>query len=173
MSHNQPFDASIPLLTEVLGDEDNATASFPETPQHVFQPTQSPLPTHLVVPGQPGHAEPWPAEPVIDGDAAGNRYASPAPAWQPSPAPAAPVWAGPDAQQLEQQITQRVLQQLQGNIERVLEQALQDSIGAVLQRSVINMAEEIRAGLQHTLHGVVSDAVNQAVSAELAHIQNP
>ena len=179
---SQSFDASIPLLTEVLHDD--AAAASPENKQaHAFQPTQSPMPTLHFVPGQPAHAEleqvatppappPAPVEIAVQAPVQPQAPTPVAlqPFWEPDPnfqgaaSLPLPAWASVDVQQLEQRVTERVLQQLQGRIDQVLEQTLQDCVTSVLQRAVADLTLEIRASLQHTLRNVVSSAVRDDVA---------
>jgi hypothetical protein len=66
--------------------------------------------------------------------------------------------------ELEHEISLRVLGQLQGRIDFVLEHRVRDSLADVLQTAVESLATEIRRGLQNTLEEVVTRAVAQEVT---------
>jgi pyruvate/2-oxoglutarate dehydrogenase complex dihydrolipoamide acyltransferase (E2) component len=139
---NKPFDATIPVLTEVM--DDNPPAAEPAA-------TNTPLAA---------------AAPV----AAPASLAAAAAASAPLAAPAAAMPAAPastDWQQVERNVTERVLQQLQGRVDFVLEQRIKDSMAEVLDRALQQLTVEIRNGLHDTIGQIVSRAVQQ----EITHLQ--
>jgi hypothetical protein len=152
------FDASIPVLTEVLEDEpasmpasmSSATPTIGDAPQAADD--SAPPATQAAQATQADHA------PQLSPAAQSSAGAAPAgPAGLDEAALAA----------LEQRLAERILQQLQGRIDFVLEQRIKDSLAEVLDHALRDLTGEIRAGLQLTLEKVVARAVSQ----ELAHLQ--
>jgi hypothetical protein len=97
-----------------------------------------------------------------------------------APAAAAPVaddadlearavgeWTGPQWDQLERRLSERILHQLQSRVDFVLEQRLRDSMQEALEAAMAGLTDEIRRGLQQTIETIVVRAVTQ----ELAHLQ--
>jgi hypothetical protein len=96
------------------------------------------------------------------------RTAAPTPKPQPSTsqAPTADL-SVEQLNQLEHQVTERVLRQMQEQIDLALEQRVRDSLADVLQTAVDGLAQEIRHGLQQA----VKDVVSRAVEQEMARLQ--
>ncbi len=141
MSHDPAFDASIPVLTEVV-----------------------------VEPGAPAaHAVPAlpavPAAPL----ASAPPVAAAAPEHEPAMLEQRAVeqWSGEQWSVMERRVTERVLQQLQGRIDFVLEQRLRDGIAEAVDKAMMNFSADIRSSLGDTLGEVVARAVSQ----EIAHIR--
>ena len=76
-------------------------------------------------------------------------------------------WTGPEWDQLERRLSERILHQLQGQVDFVLEQRLRDSMQAALEAAIAGLTDEIRRSLQQTIETIVVRAVTQ----ELAHLQ--
>ena len=150
MNQDPAFDASIPVLTEVVSDEVNPPAANESIAG------ESPAPEK----------------------AAGESNAAPVLADSTGSAPGADLgeqmerraidrWSGEQWSVMERRVTNRILQQLQGRVDFVLEQRLREGIAEAVERAMGDLADEIRLGLQGTLGEVVSRAVSQ----EIAHIQ--
>lgn len=151
MSHDPAFDTSIPVLTEVVPELNPAPAG--ETAQ-----------AQAVVPAAtPVTAPPAPAASAV---AATPAQASEAP--EVLERRAIDRWNGEQWSVLERRVTARILQQLQGRVDFVLEQRLREGIAAAVDKTLAELAGEIRQGMQETL----ADVVNRAVSQEIAHLQN-
>ena len=76
-------------------------------------------------------------------------------------------WTGPEWDQLERRLSERILHQLQGQVDFVLEQRLRDSMQAALEAAIAGLTDDIRRSLQQTIETIVVRAVTQ----ELAHLQ--
>lgn len=76
-------------------------------------------------------------------------------------------WTGPEWEQLERRLSERILHQLQGRVDFVLEQRLRDSMQQALEAAMAGLTEEIRRSLQQTIESIVVRAVTQ----ELTHLQ--
>ncbi len=76
-------------------------------------------------------------------------------------------WTGPEWDQLERRLSERILHQLQGRVDFVLEQRLRDSMQAALEAAIAGLTDDIRRSLQQTIETIVVRAVTQ----ELAHLQ--
>jgi hypothetical protein len=137
MNHDPAFDASIPVLTEVVtepkADADVAAA--------VLEPAADPV--------APAVATERDATDDI-GEQLERR--------------AVDRWSGEQWSVLERRVTNRILQQLQGRVDFVLEQRLRQGIAEAVERAMGDLADEIRLGLQGTLGEVVSRAVSQEIA---------
>lgn len=151
---NRPFDASIPVLTEVLAVPAAAEAPAPADIAEPLAPLCDDAPCMQHRPGQ---------------DMA-----------PPAPAPAALPDAGAQIERfaidglnelewdvLERRLSERILHQLQERVDSVLEQRIRDSMAEVLQRALADLTDELHKGLQRTLKQLVA----RAVSEEVAHVQ--
>lgn len=76
-------------------------------------------------------------------------------------------WTGPEWEQLERRLSERILHQLQGRVDFVLEQRLRDSMQQALEAAMAGLTDEIRRSLQQTIESIVVRAVTQ----ELTHLQ--
>jgi hypothetical protein len=76
-------------------------------------------------------------------------------------------WTGPEWEQLERRLSERILHQLQDRVDFVLEQRLRDSMQEALEAAMAGLTDEIRRSLQQTIETIVTRAVTQ----ELAHLQ--
>ena len=137
MSHDPAFDASIPVLTEVVAEP--AAPGAPVTqPAPVVEAAAPPLPTPLA-------AAPQDAPEVLERRAVDH-------------------WSGEQWSVMERRVTERILQQLQGRIDFVLEQRLREGIADAVEKALAGVSAEIRSGLQETLGQVVSRAVSQEIT---------
>lgn len=139
---NQAFDASIPVLTEIMRDEAPAPTQAPGVAAAVAAPAVPTAAARAVEPARaPANDAEAPALPALDD----------AEAW--------------DA--LERRLSERVLQQLSNRVDFVLEQRIKDSIHDVLNHALHTLTVEIREGLHDTIGKIVSRAVQQ----EITHLQ--
>lgn len=146
MNQDPAFDASIPVLTEVVTDEASPPAA-----------NESALPEKAV----PEESAPPPL--VADGTGS----APGADLGEQMERRAIDRWSGEQWSVMERRVTNRILQQLQGRVDFVLEQRLREGIHEAVERVLGGLADELRLGLQDTLGEVVSRAVSQ----EIAHLQ--
>jgi hypothetical protein len=141
MSHDPAFDASIPVLTEVVVEPGAPLAhTVPALPAVPAAPLASAPPVAATAP------EDQPA--VLEQRAVDH-------------------WSGEQWSVMERRVTERVLQQLQGRIDFVLEQRLRDGIAEAVDKAMTNFSADIRSSLGDTLGEVVARAVSQ----EIAHIR--
>ena len=141
MNHDPAFDASIPVLTEVV----NGQADQPSTPASAAASTApEAAPEAVAVEAQ---------EAADFGQQMERR--------------AIDRWRGEQWSVMERRVTNRILQQLQGRVDFVLEQRLRDGIAEAVERAMGELADELRVGLQATL----GDVVSRAVSQEIAYLQ--
>ncbi len=172
MTHNPPFDTSIPVLTEVFQDQhpDNAD----NAPPHDRRATD-----HAPAAETAAHAAP--VAPAAQPSAPVSTPAA-TPASAPAPvasahdqnqvnaqleAKAVDSWTEPEWNLMERRLSERILQQLQSRVDFVLEQRLRDSMEDVLKQAMAGLTAEIRQGLQQTIEKIVLRAVSQ----ELTHLQ--
>jgi hypothetical protein len=139
----QPFDQSIPVLTEVFADVPFKKPAAPE-------PAALPVPEVV--------EELIQDEPEPDADAIGAELE----------AIATDSWTEPEWKLLEERVAGRILAQLDARIDATLDNQLRDSLSDVLQFAMATLTVELRAGLQQAIEQTVSRAVAQ----ELAHLQN-
>lgn len=142
MSHDPAFDASIPVLTEVVA-EPNAPGA----------PVAQPAPVVEAISPTPPPPAPVVTAPQDAPEALERR--------------AVDHWSGEQWSVMERRVTERILQQLQGRIDFVLEQRLRDGIADAVDKAMTNFSADIRNSLGDTL----SDVVTRAVSQEIAHIR--
>lgn len=145
MNQDPAFDASIPVLTEVV-----AESPAPGAPP---APASSAEPAAALAPSADGAAE-GAAEGAETPEALERR--------------AAERWSGEQWSVMERRLTERVLQQLQGRIDFVLEQRLRDGIAEAVDKAMAGFSAEIRT----SLHDTLAQAVTRAVSQEITHLQN-
>lgn len=154
MNQDPAFDASIPVLTEVVTEVASDEVNPPAANESAAG--ESPAPEK----------------------AAGESNAAPVVADSTDSAPGADLgeqmerraidrWSGEQWSVMERRVTNRILQQLQGRVDFVLEQRLREGIHEAVERALGGLADELRLGLQDTLGEVVSRAVSQ----EIAHLQ--
>ena len=131
------LDASIPVLTEIIAQEQDfiATAAtpLPFSPPAALHPSADET---IEIP-----------EVVVSADV------------PPSAAMSDSQWEA-----LEHKISERVLSQLQTRIDFVLEHQVRDSLASALQLAVDGMLAEIKRGLHHTLEEGVASAVAQEIA---------
>lgn len=129
----QPFDQSIPVLTEVFADVAARKA----------EPAPEPEPAHLeIVPDLIQDPDP---------EAIGAELQ----------ALATETWTEPEWKLLEQRIAGRLLQQLDARVDATLDMHLRDSLADVLQSAMTMLTTELRSGLQHAIDTTVRRAVAQ------------
>ena len=192
---NQPsgFDASIPVLTEVLHDAAEAAQPRPaaappavlnhETPfidapapapifsapvsSPYFSATPMSAPAPTASPPPPATSTPDYMHTAIPAAAYGAAAAALHDRGAVLEAEAGARWDEQDWQTLELRLSERILHQLQGRIDFVLEQRIKDGIFEVVSRALGQLSNDIRGGVQHT----VEQAVAAAVAHELAQLR--
>ena len=78
--------------------------------------------------------------------------------------PVTPSLRNDEWDQLERNISERVLRQVLGRIDFVLEHRVRDSLADALQLAVEGVSLEIKRGLHQTLEDVISRAVSQEIT---------
>ncbi|MES2261916.1 MAG: hypothetical protein V4724_25635 [Pseudomonadota bacterium] len=147
MSQLPAFDASIPVLTEVLHDTPPVHQSHPPATLAVLPLNATTAPAAVPVPAEPMAVTV--AEPLALEAQAVHQFDD-------------GEWA-----LLERRLSERILHQLQGRVDFVLEQRIKDSMEEVLSHALRDLTMEIRNGLHDTLSKIVTRAVTQ----ELTHLQ--
>ena len=137
MSHDPAFDASIPVLTEVVV-EPGAQLAPPATPAPAPAAASAPAPAQLA------------AAPQDTPEALERR--------------AVDHWSGEQWSVMERRVAERILQQLEGRIDFVLEQRLRDGIAEAVDKAMTNFSADIRSSLGDTLNEVVTRAVSQEIA---------
>ena len=137
MNHDPAFDASIPVLTEVVA-EPNAPGAPVAQPAPVVEAEAPPLPA-------PVAAAPQDAPEALERRAVDH-------------------WSGEQWSVMERRVTERILQQLQGRIDFVLEQRLRDGIADAVDKAMTSFSADIRNSLGDTLSDVVTRAVSQEIA---------
>lgn len=135
MSHDPAFDASIPVLTEVVAEPN--TTNVPDAPVVPDVPVAPPAPVVTTAPQD--------APEVLERRAVDH-------------------WSGEQWSVMERRVTERILQQLQGRIDFVLEQRLRDGIADAVDKAMANLSADIRSSLGDTLNEVVTRAVSQEIA---------
>ena len=135
MNDNDELDATIPVLTEIIAQEqDFADAAFQSAP-------------------------PEPPPPEDPGASETAELTEVAAEVAPSTALSDKQW-----QALEHKISERVLRQLQTRIDFVLEHRIRDGLANALQLAVDGIAADIKRGLHQTLEDVIARAVAQEIA---------
>ncbi|MDP3844630.1 MAG: hypothetical protein Q8Q81_19030 [Oxalobacteraceae bacterium] len=135
MNDNDELDATIPVLTEIIAQEqDFADAAFQSAP-------------------------PEPPPPEDPGASETAELTEVAAEVAPSTALSESQW-----QALEHKISERVLRQLQTRIDFVLEHRIRDGLANALQLAVDGIAADIKRGLHQTLEDVIARAVAQEIA---------
>jgi hypothetical protein len=137
MSHDPAFDASIPVLTEVVA-EPTAPGAPVAQPAPVVEAAAPPPPAPVV-------AAPQDAPEALERRAVDH-------------------WSGEQWSVMERRVTERILQQLQGRIDFVLEQRLRDGIAEAVDKAMTSFSADIRNSLGDTLNDVVIRAVSQEIA---------
>lgn len=150
---NDQIDESIPVLTEVISAQDPApSAAKTKTESHFPFAATANSPTKTVS-NKPLVSAIHAAQEVLsqtDFDAMEtNKERS----------ISAEEWA-----QLEQTIRENVLRQVLARVDFVLEHRVTDSLAEVLQTAVDRLADDIRAGLRHSIEEVVTRALTQEIA---------
>lgn len=137
MNHDPAFDASIPVLTEVVA-EPNAPGAPVAQPAPIVEAEAPPPPVPVV-------AAPQDAPEALERRAVDH-------------------WSGEQWSVMERRVTERILQQLQGRIDFVLEQRLRDGIADAVDKAMTNFSADIRNSLGEMLSDVVTRAVSQEIA---------
>lgn len=137
MNHDPAFDASIPVLTEVVA-EPNAPGAPVAQSAPIVEAEAPPPPVPMV-------AAPQDAPEALERRAVDH-------------------WSGEQWSVMERRVTERILQQLQGRIDFVLEQRLRDGIADAVDKAMTNFSADIRNSLGETLSDVVTRAVSQEIA---------
>jgi hypothetical protein len=137
MNHDPAFDASIPVLTEVVA-EPNAPGAPVAQPAPIVEAEAPPPPVPVV-------AAPQDAPEALERRAVDH-------------------WSGEQWSVMERRVTERILQQLQGRIDFVLEQRLRDGIADAVDKAMTSFSADIRNSLGDTLNDVVTRAVSQEIA---------
>lgn len=165
MSSSSPFDASIPVLTEVIDTQallhqDVVPATVP--PPFAEQPGQGGSDDEVVVNKVVVNAA------VVDAVDVYTPHAGTAAALEQAPAEWAPTDAAPtDWAALEQRLCERILQRLQGQVGFLIEQRIRESMADALQLALASMAGQLADGLG----GALEQIVTRAVGEELLHLR--
>ncbi|WP_395004832.1 hypothetical protein [Undibacterium sp.] len=157
---NEQIDESIPVLTEIIATPDGspvtnktktAEAHFPlstpviATANIANKPISAAIAAAKEVLAQPALFEAEIFETVIEE--------------QKTASISEQDWA-----ELEQTVRENVLRQVLSRVDFVLEHRVSDSLAEVLQTAVDRLADEIRAGLRHSMEEVVTRAVTQELN---------
>ena len=134
MSQAQSFDASIPVLTEVLKAE--------------------PLGGDLL-PGETANL------PGATSTGAASTRAETAAQLE---ADAVDGWSDAEWAMLEHRLSERIMGKLQSRVDFVLEQRIKDSMAEVLTHALHGLTNEIRIGLHDTIEKIVARAVSQELT---------
>lgn len=167
MSSSSPFDASIPVLTEVIDTQallhqDVAPARVP--PPFPEQPEQAGSDDEVV---ENAVVESAVVEAAVV-DAFTPHTTTAAAAVEPAPVAWAPADSAPtDWAALEQRLCERILQQLQGQVGFLIEQRIRESMADALQLALASMAGQLADGLS----GALEQIVTRAVGEELLHLR--
>lgn len=137
MNHDPAFDASIPVLTEVVA-EPNVPGAPVALPAPIVAAEAPPPPVPVV-------AAPQDAPEALERRAVDH-------------------WSGEQWSVMERRVTERILQQLQGRIDFVLEQRLRDGIADAVDKAMTSFSADIRNSLGETLSDVVTRAVSQEIA---------
>ena len=137
MNHDPAFDASIPVLTEVVA-EPNAPGAPVAQSAPIVEAEAPPPPVPVV-------AAPEDAPEALERRAVDH-------------------WSGEQWSVMERRVTERILQQLQGRIDFVLEQRLRDGIADAVDKAMTSFSADIRNSLGETLSDVVTRAVSQEIA---------
>ncbi len=177
MSGAAPFDAGIPVLTEVVKEIVPVTAPPPHSPARpavwrTGSAATAPLPTppaavpaaatDLAAPAEPAGPGPaaLPAEPADDGAAsAPAAYVDLIERVMPAVPAAQRTGTGTDLAALEQALGERILQQLMPRVDALVAERLEQALQG--------FASSLRAGLGDSVAQAVADSVRQ----ELAGLQ--
>jgi hypothetical protein len=152
MSSSSPFDASIPVLTEVIDTQallHQDIAPAPVAPSIRDQPEQAGSDDEVV-------------ENAVVESAVVGAYTPHATTAAAAVEPAPTDWAA-----LEQRLCERILQQLQGQVGFLIEQRIRESMADALQLALASMAGQLADGLG----GALEQIVTRAVGEELLHLR--
>lgn len=148
----QPFDHGIPLLTEVLSEQEELAAEIPASEPDTVKPGMFQTQPDGEMPG----SDPEGSTPGFAVGAETNTHPS-------------PVAIEPDWEAIEARLTQRILHQVQGKIDHLLEERIAHVLQTALQNALIGMRGALREDLQQSLEQIVA----HAVSHELGHLHRP
>lgn len=136
---NSAHEAGIPVLTEVIADDEHFIA--PPKPQAT---APAPAPAVHATPVQPV-SKPVPRPEVVD-------------------VPLIDGWLTEEWNRLERKIGGRILQQVMASVEQQIEDRVRDALADVLQMSIESMANELKHNLRGTLEVIIAQAVHQEIS---------
>ena len=136
MSQAQSFDASIPVLTEVLKAESLGDALLPGE-----------------VASEVGAANAIAAPSSTRAEIAARLEAD-----------AIDGWSDAEWSMLEHRLSERIMGKLQSRVDFVLEQRIKDSMAEVLTHALHGLTNEIRIGLHDTIEKIVARAVLQELT---------
>jgi hypothetical protein len=147
---NEQIDESIPVLTEVISAPNGSPVSSKTKTTEAHFPLSAPATTTANVATKPISAAIAAAKQVL----------------------AQPVLFETEIEEEkvtaisaeEQTVRENVLRQVLSRVDFVLEHRVSDSLADVLQTAVDRLADEIRAGLRHSIEEVVTRAVTQELS---------
>jgi len=182
MSSSSPFDASIPVLTEVIDTQallHQDIAPAPVAPSIRDQPEQAGSDDEVVENAVVENAvvenavvendvvesavvENEVVESAVVETAVVGAYTPHATTAAAAVEPAPTDWAA-----LEQRLCERILQQLQGQVGFLIEQRIRESMADALQLALASMAGQLADGLG----GALEQIVTRAVGEELLHLR--
>jgi hypothetical protein len=152
---NTQIDESIPVLTEIIASPDGKVLSGKAKPLEPHFPLSSPANATPNVTNKPLNAaivaaQEVLAQPVLfDSETEDQKATS---------------ISAEDWKELELTVRENVLRQVLSRVDFVLEHRVSDSLADVLQNAVDRLADDIRAGLRHSIEEVVTRAVTQELS---------
>lgn len=152
---NTQIDESIPVLTEIIASPDGNVTSAKVKPSEPHFPLSSPSSGTPTISNKPLNAaivaaQEVLAQPVLfDSETEDQKAAS---------------ISAEDWKALELTVRENVLRQVLSRVDFVLEHRVSDSLAEVLQNAVDRLADDIRAGLRHSIEEVVTRAVTQELS---------
>ena len=172
MSSSSPFDASIPVLTEVIDTQallHQDIAPAPVAPSIRDQPEQAGSDDEVVENAvvendvvESAVVENEVVESAVVETAVVGAYTPHATTAAAAVEPAPTDWAA-----LEQRLCERILQQLQGQVGFLIEQRIRESMADALQLALASMAGQLADGLG----GALEQIVTRAVGEELLHLR--
>ena len=158
---NDQIDESIPVLTEIISDQNDTNAS-PKTKQKshdVHFPLSSSSAQATAPIQKPINAAIAAAKEVLARPDLFTEEQEKSKELLQSERISPEEWAN-----LEQTIRENVLRQVLARVDFVLEHRVSDSLADVLQTAVDRLAQEIRAGLRLSVEEVVTRAITQEIN---------
>jgi hypothetical protein len=151
---NDQIDISIPVLTEIITDDEKPNSSSSTKSISVGKTLAAAMSTNNAI--QAGKS-------VVTQD---RKHDALAPDDLPPPSldSIGPQLSAEEWKHLEQTIRENVLHQVIARIDFVLEHRVRDSLAEILQTRIDALADDIRSGLKLSLEEVISRAVNQEIA---------